>query len=167
MNAPARHRRQGRVWALQMLVQADLNPFADVEMILGHFWEQQWSCLQEDDGKEDDDMDEALRGLAPEERLATQDLRRFTEDRVRGTLAHREALDAEISALCDNWRLDRLGVIERCVLRLALYEMDYAGLPAPIAINEAVDLAKLFANEESGAFVNGVLDRHAKDKPKA
>ena len=164
MDAPARTRRKGREWALQMIVQADLNPFADVNLILAHFWEQQWSCRQEAKGKEDNDMDAIEALLPPEERLATAELKAFTEDLVRGTLGHLGEIDATLSALCENWELDRLGVIERCVLRLACFEMDWFGTPAPVAINEAVDLAKRFANEESGAFVNGVLDRHARGR---
>lgn len=164
MEPPATKRRRGREWALQMLVQADLNPFADVDLILAHFWEQQWSCKQEARGKEDNDMDDLARTLEPGERLATNELRDFTEALVRGALANRPAIDAEISRLCDNWSLDRLGVIERCVLRLALYEMDGFGTPAPVVINEAVAIAKRFANDESGAFVNGVLDKHPHDR---
>ena len=142
---PARNRRQGRAWALQMIVQADLNPFVDVGMILSHFWEQQWSYEQEKAHRDD-----AEPGKPPK--------------REPGTLARREAIDAAIARLCDNWSLDRLGVIERSLLRLAFYEMDWFGTPAPVVINEAVDLAKFFANEESGAFVNGVLDRHAHER---
>ncbi|MEG1552856.1 MAG: transcription antitermination factor NusB [Kiritimatiellia bacterium] len=163
MDAPASNRRRGREWALQMLVQADLNPFADVEMILKHFWEQQWSCKQEADGKNDDDMDDLARTLAPEERLATGQLREFTEQLVRGVQKAREEIDLQIKPYCLHWTLDRIGVIERCVLRLAFYEIGFLKTPAPVAINEAVDLAKYFANTESGAFVNGILDRYRHD----
>ena len=162
---PARNRRQGRAWALQLIVQADLNPFVDVGMILSHFWEQQWSYEQEKAHRDDAEPGKPpKREPYPEERLATHQLKQFTEDLVRGTLARREAIDAAIARLCDNWSLERLGVIERSLLRLAFYEMDWFGTPAPVVINEAVDLAKFFANEESGAFVNGVLDRHAHEK---
>lgn len=162
MEAPATKRRRGREWALQMIVQADLNPFADVNLILSHFWEQQWSCRQEAVGKEDNDMDDLARALEPGERLASSGLREFTESLVRGTLGALPEIDAAIATHCKNWSLDRVGVIERCVLRLGLYEMDRLGTPAPIVINEAVELAKRFSNAESGAFVNGILDRHAK-----
>ncbi len=164
MDAPATKRRRGREWALQMIVQADLNPFADVEMILSHFWIQQWSCKQEAKGKEDNDMDDLARTLEPGERLASSDLREFTEGLVRGTLGTLEAIDSAIAPYCLHWSLDRVGVIERCVLRMAFYEMDTLGTPAPIVINEAVDLAKHFSNAESGAFVNGILDKHARTK---
>ncbi len=162
MDAPATSRRKGREWALQMIVQADLNPFADVEMILNHFWEQQWSCRQEDCGKEDNDMDDLARMLQPEERLASTGVRAFTETLVRGVLGHLEAIDTEITPYCLHWSMDRIGVIERCVLRLAFYEMKYLDTPPPVVMNEAVDLAKYFSNTESGAFVNGILDKYAK-----
>ena len=125
---PARNRRQGRAWALQMIVQADLNPFVDVGMILSHFWEQQWSYEQEKAHRDDAEPGKPpKREPYPEERLATHQLKQFTEDLVRGTLARREAIDAAIARLCDNWSLDRLGVIERSLLRLAFYEMDWFG----------------------------------------
>ena len=162
MRPPSKRRHNAREWALQMIVQADLNPFAKPEMILAHFWEQQWSCRQEAAGKQDDDLDELERTLEPGERLASTGVREFTEQLVRGTLSQCEALDQAIAPFCDNWSLDRLGVIERCVLRLAAYEIRTLKTPAPVVINEAIELAKYFSNEEAGAFVNGVLDRFAK-----
>ncbi|MDO4527448.1 MAG: transcription antitermination factor NusB [bacterium] len=162
MDAPTSKRRNGREWALQMIVQADLNPFVDAEKILNHFWEQQWSFAQEAKGKEDNDLDEMERTLQPSERLATSAVREFAEAIVRGVLKNIDDLDALIATYCENWSLQRLGVIERCVLRLAFYEIRTLKTPAPVVINEAVDLAKYFSNAESGAFVNGVLDRFAK-----
>ncbi len=161
MDAPATSRRKGREWALQMIVQADLNPFAETETILKHFWEQQWSYRQEARGKKDNDMDDLARLLEPGERLASTGIREFTESLVRGTLGALEAIDAEIAPYCLHWSMDRIGVIERCVLRLAFYEISQLGTPAPVVINEAVDLAKYFSNTESGAFVNGILDKYA------
>lgn len=164
MDAPTNRRRSAREWALQMIVQADLNPFAKAEMILAHFWEQQWSCKQEAAGKEDNDMDEIARNLEPGERLASTQVREFTERLVRGVLEQREALDRAIEPYCEHWSLDRLGVIERCVLRLAFYEIATVKTPAPVVINEAIELAKYFSNDESGAFVNGILDKFARSQ---
>lgn len=159
--SPSAKRRNGREWALQMIVQADLNPFVDVEMILKHFWEQQWSCRQEDAGLEEGDMDDLAKVLLPNERLATPQVQEFTETLVRGVLENVAELDAKITPYCENWTLERAGVIERCVLRLAFYELSEMNTPVPVVINEAVDLAKYFSNSESGAFVNGILDRFA------
>ena len=164
MIEPTNRRRNGREWALQMIVQADLNPFVDSDMIIRHFWEQQWSCQQEASGLEDTDMDEVARLLQPSERLASAAVQEFTESLVRGVLANLEALDAQIAPYCENWALERAGVIERCVLRLAFYELEKTDTPVPVVINEAVDLAKYFSNPESGAFVNGILDRHARKR---
>ncbi len=163
MEAPANTRRRGREWALQMIVQADLNPFVKPEMILAHFWEQQWSCRQESEGKKDDDMDIISRNLDPAERLATDAIKTFTEELFLGVIKHLAELDEALAPYCLHWSIDRLGVIERNVLRLGFYEMKYAKTPAPVVINEAVDLAKYFSNVESGSIVNGILDRYRKD----
>lgn len=162
--SPTTKRRSAREWALQMIVQADLNPFVDVEMILKHFWEQQWSYLQEDAGADGEEPDVITNLLKPNERLAAPSIQEFTEALVRGVLGNVEQLDAEITPYCENWSLERAGVIERCVLRLAFYEMTSMDTPVPVVINEAVDLAKYFSNPESGAFVNGILDRHARKR---
>ena len=75
----------------------------------------------------------------------------------------RDALDSRIEPRLKNWSLYRLGTVERNVLRLGAWELSRCPeIPAPIAINEAVDLAKFFSETQSGKFVNGVLDRFAK-----
>ncbi len=84
---------------------------------------------------------------------------------VRGVAAHRASIDAAISGCSRNWALDRMPVVDRCVLRIAVYEMRYEdSVPVSVAINEAVELAKEFGGEdESHRFVNGLLGRMAKD----
>lgn len=159
---PLRQRRTAREWALQMIVQADLNPFVNCDMILSHFWEQQLSIEQEANGEDESAVAFVVEDISEAEMA----LRAFTEVRVRGVLSELDDLDAIIANYCENWSLQRLGVIERCVLRLAIYEMRKLKTPAPVMINEAIDLAKYFSNAESGAFVNGVLDRFAKDEAK-
>jgi N utilization substance protein B len=74
------------------------------------------------------------------------------------------SLDDEISLAADNWRLDRIGVIERNILRLALHEMNEAEVPPRVTISEAIRLAHWFAGAQSPAFVNGVLDRMARNR---
>lgn len=71
-------------------------------------------------------------------------------------------LDAEIAAAAERWRLERIGVIERCILRLGLHEMLSEAVPVRVAINEAVRLAHWFAGEKAPPFVNGVLDAIAR-----
>jgi len=72
-------------------------------------------------------------------------------------------LDDEISKAADNWRLDRIGAIERNILRLALHELEAAEVPARVTISEAVKLAHWFAGSKAPSFVNGVLDGLARD----
>ncbi len=158
-------RRQGREWALQMIVQADLNPGIALDKMIGDFWQQQWTCRQEDAGLREDDMSAAEQSQTPGERLAPNAIRAFTENLVRGTLSYRKQIDEAIEAYSKNWSLYRLGAIERNVLRMAFYEMQYCpDVPAAVVINEGVDLAKYFSNTDAGRFVNGILDRLRKDK---
>ena len=74
------------------------------------------------------------------------------------------SLDDEISQAADNWRLDRIGVIERNILRLAVHEMDEAVVPPRVTISEAIRLAHWFAGSQSPGFVNGVLDGIARNR---
>jgi transcription antitermination protein NusB len=79
---------------------------------------------------------------------------------VRGVWERRGEVDALIRQAADNWRLERMPLVDRNVLRLGAYEICHApDVPYAVAINEAVDLAKRFGSEESGAFINGILDR--------
>jgi len=80
---------------------------------------------------------------------------------VRGTIEKREDIDKRISEAAEHWRIERMAVVDRNVMRMATYEMAFRGddVPAKVAINEAIELAKRFSTEQSGAFVNGVLDR--------
>jgi N utilization substance protein B len=94
---------------------------------------------------------------------AFEEAREFAEERVRGVMLERDALDARIEPRLKNWSLYRLGAVERNVLRLGFWELENCPeIPAPIVINEHVDLAKFFSETKSGRFVNGLLDRYAK-----
>ncbi len=86
----------------------------------------------------------------------------FAQELVRGVLEEREALDARIDAASLNWRLARMPVVDRNILRLGAHEIaSRADIPASVSINEAIELAKRFGGAESRAFVNGILDRIA------
>lgn len=76
---------------------------------------------------------------------------------VSGVKEHAEQLDAEIAACLRGWTLARLSRVDLAIMRLAVYEMQYIGLPAAVAINEAVELTRKYSGEESCPFVNGVL----------
>jgi len=82
----------------------------------------------------------------------------FTAELVRGTIAHAAQIDELISRHAAHWRIERMPAVDRNVLRLAVFEITYGGTPAAIAIDEALELARRFSNEESVQFVNGVLD---------
>ncbi|WP_216829443.1 transcription antitermination factor NusB [Alkalihalobacterium elongatum] len=82
----------------------------------------------------------------------------FLEKIVSGTLTHKEEIDAILSKNLSNWSLDRVGNVDRAVLRMAVHEMKFIDdIPMNVTFNEAIELAKAFGGEESGRFVNGVL----------
>jgi len=93
--------------------------------------------------------------LYSEEQLARDE---FVADLVRGTVEHVAEVDAQITKHAEHWRMERMPAVDRNILRLAVYEMRCAGTPAAVAIDEALELARKFSNEESVQFVNGVLD---------
>ena len=126
-------RRDAREWGLQLLFAIDLNPPDEVDSVLEHFWS-------------DKDVGDKPRAFA--ERL------------VRGVVENREELDAALREYADNWDVGRMGVVERNVMRMALFELLHCDdIPPVVTINEAVDIAKYFSTSESGRFVNGILDR--------
>jgi N utilization substance protein B len=85
--------------------------------------------------------------------------RAFAERLVRGVCEKKIGLDRTIAAAADNWRVERMAVVDRNVLRLAVYELLSADdTPAAVVIDEAIEIAKRFGSEQSGAFINGVLD---------
>lgn len=93
------------------------------------------------------------------ERAVLPEIREFAESLVRGTVEHLAALDALIAAHATHWSLARIAPVERNILRLAAYELLHRDdIPERVVINEAIELAKVYGSEESGAFVNGILD---------
>lgn len=83
---------------------------------------------------------------------------RFARSLVDGVLRNLEAIDRTISRAADNWSLDRMATTDRNILRIAVYEICHAGeVPASVAVNEAVELAKTYGDADSGKFVNGIL----------
>ena len=130
-------RRDAREAAVQFLYQLDTHKPADVEKALEEFWRQ-------NDAK--------------------QNVRDFANDLLRGTLEKKAEIDTKIASLADNWDFARLAVVDRNILRLALYEMLFrTEIPPVVSINEAIEIAKKFSSAESGKFVNGLLDRVKKD----
>jgi len=102
-----------------------------------------------------------LLGLTPQAALLRDpntDLSPYARALVVGVAAHLEEIDRRLAPHLSNWDLERLGALERSILRLAAYELLWQeDVPAPVAIDEAVTLAKRFCSDEAGALVNGVL----------
>jgi N utilization substance protein B len=82
----------------------------------------------------------------------------FMEELARGVSRNVAEIDQRITAKASNWRIERMAVVDRNILRLAIYEIHSTATPPAVAIDEALELAHEFAGEESAAFVNGVLD---------
>jgi transcription antitermination protein NusB len=95
---------------------------------------------------------------------ATPKVREFAQPLIEGITAHLSEIDERIRRYCDNYDFHRIAVVDRNVLRLAIYEMLYRDdIPPVVSINEAIDLAKTFGGPDSGRFVNGILDRVKND----
>jgi len=82
----------------------------------------------------------------------------FLESLAKGTAAHVEELDQLITQRAENWRLDRMPLVDRNILRMAIYEMKYEGTPPAVVIDESLELARRYSDEEAVPFINGVLD---------
>jgi transcription antitermination factor NusB len=95
-------------------------------------------------------------------RLTRATDREFALDLLRRTLDNLARIDEVIASVAENWELARMAAIDRNTLRLGAAEIMFADVPAKVAINEAIDIAKKFSTENSGGFVNGILDRVAR-----
>ena len=103
----------------------------------------------------DDAIDAYYDALYAEEKPERE---QFVADLVRGTVEHVAEVDEQITKHAEHWRMERMPAVDRNILRLAVYEMARVGTPAAVVIDEALELARKFSNEESVQFVNGVLD---------
>ena len=125
-------RRKARELALMLLYELDFRP-SDLAAVLREFWR---------------------------DRVVPPEVRSFAEALVRGTAEKIAELDGTIETNAAHWSLARIAPVERNILRLAAYELLFRDdIPERVAINEAIELAKLYGSEESGAFVNGILDQ--------
>ena len=133
-------RRKAREYALQMLFQLDFTKRTYDEKTFEEFWS----------GKN--------------ERI---DVKEFAVNLVRGTLQNLEKIDAMIEMVTENWLLKRIAAVDRNILRFAAYEILYRkDIPSAVTINEALEIAKKFSSTEAASFLNGVLDRIAKEAGK-
>jgi len=92
--------------------------------------------------------------------LSDEEADAFQNRLVLGVLEHCSELDQLIERYSENWRLDRINLIERNILRMAIFELLFCEeIPPKVTINEAIDLGKRYGSEDSGSFINGILDR--------
>jgi len=111
---------------------------------------------------------EVLEDLSGFLRLEERDAQtcRFARRIIEGTHEHREAIDEVIQRVAQNWQIARMAVIDRNVLRLATYELLHCeDIPPKVAINEAIELGKRYSTANSGAFINGILDKIKNTRP--
>lgn len=129
-------RRKAREFALQILFQLDIRKDKPTATILKRFWAEH-------------DVDEEVQT--------------FTEEIIKGTYKHLAAINEKIQVCAKNWSIDRMAAVDRNVLRMAVYEILYrADIPSSVTINEAIEIAKKFGTDDSGSFVNGILDSVAR-----
>jgi transcription antitermination protein NusB len=129
-------RRKSRESALQVLYQLDITKQEDPKTLA------QWDAhLSSSEGKDE-----------------------FAEWIVLGVLDHAREIDQLIERFSENWRLDRMSLVDRNILRMAIFELLYCNdIPPKVTLNEAIDLGKRYGSEDSGSFINGILDRIQKE----
>lgn len=139
-------RRRAREFALQALYGADVRALSAQGAL-----NDLWSGMLDDQG-----IDDAARAPESEEI-------EFAQALVAGVLEDRDALDELVETCSTNWRVSRMPVVDRNILRLAAFELKHrADIPATVSMNEAIELAKTFGTADSRAFVNGIVDRLAR-----
>ncbi len=130
-------RRKGREVALQFLYQLDLHDEVDPATHETDFWARH---------------------------PVDDDTRAFASALVTGTKRRQDEIDRLIAQYAEHWDLDRMAVVDRNILRLAVYELlEQSKVPPKVAINEAIEISKKFGTRESGRFINGILDRVHKE----
>ncbi len=93
-----------------------------------------------------------------------QDVVNYAEQIMLGVRANKDAIDSYIQEACDHWKINRIAFVDKNILRIGIYEMLFSeDVPPKVAIDESIELAKKYGNEDSGNFINGVLDRVFKD----
>ena len=150
-------RREARERTVQFLFQHDLNPPEDLERALDEFWDnQRAAAIAEEKAGAHWGQPVDLPPPTAEE----SETRLFADPLIRGVIEHREAIDEKIKSHAKNWEFHRIAAVDRNIMRLAIYEMLFRDdIPPVVSINEAVDIAKKFSTQDSGKFVNGILDK--------
>jgi N utilization substance protein B len=150
-------RREARERAVQFLFQHDLNPPENLDRALNEFWDtQRAAAIAGEKGPATWGQPVELPPPTAEE----AEMRLFADPLIRGAVEHRDAIDEHIKKHAKNWEFHRIATVDRNIMRLAIYEMLFReDIPPIVSINEAVDIAKKFSTQDSGKFVNGILDK--------
>lgn len=168
-------RREARELAVQFLFQHDLNPLLNFEEALDCFWKMQTdrsffkrSEVSKRSKASERSKKSKVSKVSKVSKRSKVDpesaIHHFADRLINGVVKHRERLDALISQHARNWDIRRIAVVDRNILRLAIYEMLHRDdIPPVVSINEAVDISKRFSTEKSSRFVNGILDRIKQD----
>ena len=139
---PLGNRRKARECALQALYDIEFNPVErgrDLELRLADYW----ACFPEP-GTIDDEVQD------------------FANSLVRGVCEHFDDIDRLIQKASTNWKLERMALVDRNILRLATYELRFlSDIPHKVTLNEAIEIGKRYGSEDSSAFINGILDKIA------
>lgn len=153
-------RRTAREMAVQMLFQSDLGG-SPLPQIFNSFDLSEYLAREEPSDKKQEQpatFSDARTEFA-KKRRRVEEAFHYAQDLVRGTIENQEKIDDMIRAQADNWRLERMPAVDRNILRLAIYEMLHEReTPKLVVMDEAIELAKKFGSEQSGRFVNGLLD---------
>jgi len=130
-------RKTARRYAFELIFQIPFQPDLDIVSAL------------------DDYPEDNLPRITPDERT-------FVIETITGVFRRLTVIDHTIAVNSEGWSIDRLNRVDLAVLRLAVYELFYTGVPVGVLVNEAVELAKLYSGDESGGFVNGILTKISK-----
>lgn len=135
-------RRSAREYALQFLYQIDFLEVGASDRAVREAVGAFWTGVTEKD----------------------PDVRSFTEDLIMGTIGNLSPIDREIQRAADKWDLGRMASVDRTVLRIGAYELLYRpDIPGAVTINEAIEIAKKYSTADSASFINGLLDRIARE----
>jgi len=153
------NRRKAREIALQVLYELDMvgiDVSEAVELFWNHFtlpdevFEPFWAYFDPPENARKN----RLKGFAPSE-----EAKAFSSQLIEGAWQHRHEIDRMISDCSEHWSVSRMSKVDRSILRMAVYELLYCDdIPPKVTLNEAIDLGKTYGSENSGAFINGILD---------
>lgn len=147
------NRRVGREYALKVLFATKLVDGSDAGRLLNDFWEG-FRFADDALGEPLDNTTEPLPTAA----------RKFTEMLVQGVVEFRPVIDRTIEEVAKNWSLERMSPVDLSILRIASYELLYRpDIPGRVTINEAIEIAKRYGAKDSPSFINGLLDKIAKN----